>query len=182
LEDLLDFITAVGRLKRLPRTGWVDSGVEDPESVADHSFRTTFITMVLADLQGLDSERAMRIALLHDLAEAEMGDLTPEQKRSMGQEYIKEERGAIGRILSRLPEDIAEDYHALWEEFIRGSSPEAEIVAQADKLEMILQALEYEEEGVDPVRLNRFWHTDVGEGLPAELARAMMRKKRDVDV
>ena len=177
MKDLINFLKAVGRLKQIPRTGWVDSGVENPESVADHSFRTTFITMVLADLQGLDSERAMRIALLHDLAEAEMGDLTPEQKRNRGQAYIKEEREAIGRILSWLSESLAEDYHVLWEEFICGSSPEAEIVAQADKLEMLLQALEYEEEGVDPVRLSRFWHADVGEGLSAELARAIMKKR-----
>ena len=78
---LIEFISEVGRLKRLPRTGWVESGVPDPESVADHSFRVALLTLVLADLKGLDALKAVRMALIHDLGEAETGDLTPARRR-----------------------------------------------------------------------------------------------------
>jgi putative hydrolases of HD superfamily len=56
-----------GKLKELKRTGWVESEVSDPESVADHSYRVALLTMVLSDKEGLDTLKAVRISLLHDL-------------------------------------------------------------------------------------------------------------------
>ncbi|TET72873.1 HD domain-containing protein [Candidatus Bathyarchaeota archaeon] len=181
MEDIIEFLSNVGKLKEIPRTGWVESGVEEPESVADHSFRTAVLAMLLADLQGLDSGKAAKMALLHDLAEASTGDLTPEDKRQRGPAYLTEEEEAMGGLLSKLPRDVAARYKALWDEFRRGSSPEARVVAQADKVEMLLQASEYEGGGVDPSRLERFWHSMVGEGLASELLREI-RKKRKKDV
>ena len=72
MKDIIGFLRAVGRLKGLPRTGWLEAGVKRPESVAEHSYKTAVFAMVLADLQGLDAERAMRMALIYDLAEAEI--------------------------------------------------------------------------------------------------------------
>jgi len=170
----------VGRLKGLPRTGWMEAGVENPESVAEHSYRTAVLVMLLADLQGRDAEKAMRMALLHDLAEAETGDLTPAQKRSRGPAHALEEDDAMTRILSALPASLAERYRSLWDEYREAASPEAETVVQADRVEMMLQALEYEESGAEPSMLNRFWQGEVGDGVPSELVGAM-RKRRGVD-
>lgn len=178
MDGIIEFLRAVGRLKGLPRTGWLEAGVKNPESVAEHSHRTAVIAMVLADLQGQDAEKAMRMALLHDLAEAETGDLTPEQKRHRELDYMRDEEEAMTRILSILPKPLAERYRSLWGEYCMRASPEAETAVQADKLEMLLQALEYEEAGMDPLRLDRFWHTKVGGGLPSELVRMMMEKRR----
>jgi len=178
LGRLLEFFSKVGELKGLPRTGWVEAGIDEPESVADHCFRTSIIAMVLSDLQGHDTGRTIRIALLHDLAEIETGDLTPGQKRERGPSLMREEEGAVARLLSGLPVDLAERYMELWEELRAGASPEAEVVAHADKLEMVLQAMEYEEGGVSPGSLQRFWHADVGEGLPRELVGELMKKRR----
>lgn len=174
----MEFLRAVGRLKGLPRTGWLEAGVEDPESVAEHSYRVTILAMVLADLQELDAEKTMRMALLHDMAEGEMGDLTPEQKRRRGLVYSREEEEAIGHILSPLPENLAERYRIFWREHLEGTSREVETVAQADKLEMLLQALEYEEAGIDSSRLDRFWRTKVEGGPASELAKALMLIRR----
>src|SRR5262245_33825115 len=66
-----------GKLKRVRRKGWVDRGVVDAESVADHSYRLAVLAWAVARSRGLDADRAQRIALLHDLAEAEVGDETP---------------------------------------------------------------------------------------------------------
>ena len=66
----------------------------------------------------------------------------------------------------------------MWYELREASSPEAELVARADKAEMLLQASEYEEKGVDPARLERFWHSMVGDGLASELLREIRRRKR----
>ena len=178
MKDIMGFFRAAGRLKGLPRTGWLEAGVKRPESVAEHSYRTAVFAMVLADLQGLDAERAMRMALIHDLAEADTGDMTPEQKRRRGPAYKREEEAAMNRIFSKLPEPLAERYQLIWEEYREAASPEADIAVQADKVEMLLQALEYEEAGINPSRLDRFWHAEVGGGLPSELAVALMRRRR----
>ncbi len=179
---LLEFFSKVEELKGLPRTGWVEAGIGEPESVADHCFRTSIIAMVLSDLQGHDTVKAVRMALLHDLAEIETGDLTPGQKRERGPSLVIEEEGAVARLLSGLPGDLAERYMEFWEELREGASPEAEVVAHADKLEMVLQAMEYEEGGGSPRSLKRFWQADVGEGLPRELIGEMMKKRRSARV
>lgn len=181
MEGIIEFLRAVGRLKGLPRTGWLEAGVKDPESVAEHSFRMAVLAMILADLKGLDAERAMRMALLHDLAEAEIGDMTPGQKRRRGPAYARYEDEAMTQILSTLPKPLAERYRSLWEEYSNVVSSEAEITIQADKVEMLLQTLEYEEAGIDPSRLDHFWHAEVGSGLASELVEALMRKRRSRD-
>ncbi len=77
---LARFLRRVGRLKRLPRTGWLDRGVPpaDTESVADHSFRTALLAwLAAAGRPDLDRDRVLVLALLDDLAEAEAGDPPP---------------------------------------------------------------------------------------------------------
>ena len=69
MEGILEFLRAVGGLKGLTRRGWLEAGIKNPESVAEHSYRTAVLAMILADLQGLDAEKAIRMALLHDMAE-----------------------------------------------------------------------------------------------------------------
>lgn len=160
-DGLIDFIIEAGRLKRLPRTGWVESGVPDPESVADHSFRVALISLVLADAKGLDSLKAVRMALLHDLAEAETGDLTPVQKGVDPEAIKRAEDQAMGRLLDKLPEAIRGAYRAAWREFSEASTEEACLVRDADKLEMLMQASEYQREGCDRGKLMRFWHAEI---------------------
>jgi len=100
-DNLLDFLIVAGRLKTIPRTGWVDSGVGEPESVADHSFRTALAAMILSDSMGLDTCKVMRMALLHDLAEAETGDITPMMKMP---NHLELENEVMKTILGGLDE------------------------------------------------------------------------------
>ncbi|HEY9283293.1 MAG TPA: HD domain-containing protein, partial [Pyrinomonadaceae bacterium] len=77
---MLPILADLQRLKRLDRTGWVLRGLAPgAESVAAHSYGVAVAAMLLADLvraRGveLDVERVLRLALLHDLAEARTGD------------------------------------------------------------------------------------------------------------
>jgi putative hydrolase of HD superfamily len=160
-DGLIDFIVDAGRLKRLPRTGWVDSGVADPESVADHSFRVALIVMILSDAQKLDTLKAVRMALLHDLAEGEMGDLTPTQKGTDEAGFRRREDEAMGRLLTKLSADIGAVYSSAWLEFSEGKTTEARLVRDCDKLEMVIQASEYQRAGGDRGKLMRFWHAKI---------------------
>src|SRR4051812_24153074 len=78
LAAVARFFSIVGRLKRTARTGWLDRGVPpiEVESVADHTFRVALMAWLSAPMS-LDRDRVLKLALLHDLAEATTGDLTP---------------------------------------------------------------------------------------------------------
>ncbi len=156
-EYLLDFLLLAGKLKTLPRTGWVESGVESPESVADHSYRTALTAMVLSDELGLDTCRVMRMALLHDLAEAEIGDITPMMKQD---NHIEQENQTMEKILSQFSEPLRGLYWATWQEYQRSESLESVLVHDADKIDMVLQAYEYQCSSPNG-KLDRFWHAMV---------------------
>lgn len=142
IEGLLTILTAAGALKRLPRAGWVRVGLPDPESVADHSFRLAILAVLFGPRLGLNTEKLLRIALLHDLAEAQVGDLTPVDQVT-AEEKRTREMLAFAAIVAELPE--GEGLLDLWREYEDGASAEARIAQQLDKLEMALQALEYEQ-------------------------------------
>ena len=153
LQNVIRFLEIAGILKRIQRTGWVEVGIYRPESVADHSFRTAFLCMLYADMEALDSLKLLRMALIHDLPEAVIGDLMPSQKT---EETKKTEETAIHQILSILPEKQRENYLSVWREYQEGKTKEAKAVRQLEKIEMALQAKEYEKFGSASKSLERF--------------------------
>jgi putative hydrolase of HD superfamily len=153
--DINGLMWSAGRLKELKRTGWVVSGVSDPESVADHSYRVALLAMTLSDTKGLDTLKTVRMALLHDLAESKIGDLTPRQKPGNHGEIESE---AMGKILSELPEDVRKLYLEAWNEYQLNETREARLVHNVDKIERLTQAKEYETKGS---KLDQFWETEI---------------------
>ena len=158
-EEIVEFLQMAGRLKRIRRAGWISwVGIENPESVADHSYRSVLIAMCIADLKGMDAEKLMRMLLLHDIHEAIIGDYDYFAKKQIGEHEVKKrEFEAIRRILEVLPEKFKRKYLSLWNEFEERKTLEAKIARQIDQLEMIFQALEYEKEGYDKEKLDVFW-------------------------
>ncbi len=155
-EGLVDFLKMTGRLKREPRRGWVlKAGVSNPESVADHTFRLVLLSMVLGDLRGLNTEKMMKLAVIHDLGESLIGDITPEDKDKVESKEL-DEVNAINEVFSHLPDNLRESYSRLWTELGTSSSAEAKLVHDADKLEMALQASEYIGEGYSKEMLSEF--------------------------
>jgi putative hydrolase of HD superfamily len=153
LQDIAKFLEITGVLKRTPRTGWVDVGVYQPESVADHTFRTSVFCMLYADMEALDPLKLLRMALIHDLPEAIIGDLMPSQKTA---ETKENEENAMNRMLNLLPKMQRENYLAVWNEYQEGKTREAKAVRQIEKIEMALQAKEYEKFGSTKEKLERF--------------------------
>ena len=152
-------------LKQLPRTGWLLAGVAPVESVAEHSYGVAFLTLLLADTinddwaaaglsKPLAVERALRLALLHDLAESLLTDLPKRSSELLGSQvkHDAEER-AMRDLLADLPH--GGDYLALWQEYDAALTPEARLVKDADKLEMVHQARRYEARG--QTNLDEFW-------------------------
>lgn len=144
MRNLLNFFHIAGKLKDIERSGWKLHKVKNPESVADHSWRTALMTLVLAKRLGLDENKAVKLALLHDLAEAVIGDYMPDEV-SLEQKHF-EEKAAIHKLFEKLGTDEKE-LIGLWEDFEFQKSREGKLVKEVDKLEMALQAKEYEKEG-----------------------------------
>ncbi|WNG43321.1 HD domain-containing protein [Archangium minus] len=145
---LIEAYFELNHLKQLFRQGWLRVGLsrERCESVAEHSFGVALLCLFLADsyFPEADATKVVRIALLHDLGEAYVGDITPHDKVSR-EEKLQRERDAVERILAKLPRGA--EYLALWEEYEHGTSFEARLVRQVDRLEMGLQATIYEHQG-----------------------------------
>lgn len=147
-QDYLDFFKIVGKSKRLPRTGWVREKVKDPESAAEHSFRVSVFSMILADKLKVHKDKLMKMALIHDLGEAITGDIVWIRWGVLDlKAREKKETEEIKGVVS-LFSDIegGKEYINIFEEMTLRSTKEAKVFWQIDKLEMALQALEYEQE------------------------------------
>jgi len=138
----LEFFLTAGRLKGERRKGWVVKlGMKDPESVADHSYRTALMAMLYSDLRGLDTLKVLKMALIHDLPEALVGDTIPGERTRRRKQVL--EPAAMKKILAGMPPEVRGEYWRIWLEFSQGKTSEAKLVRQVDKLEMAVQAFEY---------------------------------------
>lgn len=151
---LVDFVRFFDRLSALPRTGWLLRGVTDAESIAEHSFGVALVTMLLVDearARGveIDGERALRMALLHDAAEAFTGDVPMPAKTAALRAALSDAEGDL------LASELSAPELALWREAEACESLEARVVKAADKLQMLVKALIYEDQGRG--RLDAFW-------------------------
>ena len=142
VDGPLEVLSIFSRLKQTKRTGWVMRGVENPESISDHCFRVAMFGMYLAlEDPSLDLNKVVKMGLVHDCGESIVGDVTP------CEHHISEalKSGNEDKALWRLDEMGGKEIlYPLWREFEDGKTPEAAAVKQLDKLEMILQAVEYE--------------------------------------
>jgi putative hydrolases of HD superfamily len=142
--DITGFLYEIGLLKRYPRTGWLLAGVPAPESVAEHSFRASVTASVLAVMEGADPQRAAFLAMWHDSQETRTTDLPHLTKRyvaASANEQVTQDQ------VRPLPGTIADVISAAVSEYEVAETLEARCARDADKLECLLQAREYEDQG-----------------------------------
>jgi putative hydrolase of HD superfamily len=181
-DALLRFFHLAGRLKETPRAGWALRGIADPESVAEHSHRAALLALVLAPRAEppLDVARCVAMALVHDLAEALVGDITPFDGVG-SDEKLRREEEAMQR-LAALAGD--EGLLGLWREYAAAATPEARFVKELDRLETVLQASEYGARGsAGHGSLDEFWDAAAAR-LSSAGTRALLdalRRERDGD-
>jgi putative hydrolase of HD superfamily len=145
LQGITKYLYEIGHLKYVKRSGWWRMGVRDPESVAEHSYRTAIIGYVLASLEGANPEKTASMCLFHDTAEARINDLHWVAKRYL---HTKEsEQAALSEQIDQLPQNIAKKIRDFASEYKERSSLESQIAHDADLLECLLQSREYEMQG-----------------------------------
>jgi putative hydrolase of HD superfamily len=139
-RNIAKYFFECGELKREKRTGWWYAGVKNPESVAEHSWRTAIIAYVLAVKEGIDPEKAASAALFHDLLEARLGD-----RHKVSTHYLKTPKKVEKRIQHEQAERLAETGRLVLQLL---EDPKLRVVVKdADYLECCVQAKEYQDIG-----------------------------------
>lgn len=159
-DSLIGLGEAVQRLKRVPRTGWLLRGIPhgEAESVAAHSCGVGLIALALVETMAepLDLGRLLAICLLHDLAEAILGDWPgPVARYLPSGAKVEAEARALDELLQGLP--FADRWLSLWQEYQSAATIEGKVARDADKLDMLLQAAAYETAGRRG--LDEFWQS-----------------------
>jgi putative hydrolase of HD superfamily len=145
-KELLNYIAETGMLKHVRRSGWSVLGIKDAETVAEHSFRCAVIGYILACMENISPYKVMMMSLFNDIHEARITDL-----HKMAQRYLPGFREAEDRAFREqidcLPDKMKRELADMREEYTGQSTSESIIARDADILECLIQAKEYEEQG-----------------------------------
>jgi len=187
---MLSTLIELQRLKRLDRTGWTLRGLPNgTESVAAHSFGVGVTAMLLADKltgQGIavDTEKILRIALLHDWAEVRVGDMPRIATSYFGSDVRKQaETAAFADVVN----DLEGRYVDLYDDYERRDSLEARLVKAADVLDLLIQVLALERAGARG--LDEFWEVaenpefnleDDAERIVLELLQSILKARSEL--
>ena len=152
--SLLTFFIKISGLQRLQRTGWVRAGIRDPEKVSGHMFRMGIMAILLEDEEADGDERILGgssviVSILHDMAECIIGDITPsDQKNMKPAEKHEMEVAAMKSLVKDLP--CSTHTREMFDGFMRYENQaegdkEAHLTKDLDRFDMVVQAMEYEE-------------------------------------
>lgn len=164
-KDIIKLFKSTNTMKYLPRSGWLLRGIKNCESVSDHSYQVVFISLILGyylkdkhDIK-INMEKLLSIAALHDIGESLITDIPEPALRFSGSKSNFEEN-AINELFDNF--EFKDKFIALWKEFEYRESNEGIIVKIADKIDMLIQAYQYNLHGFK--NLKEFW--DFGKSNP----------------
>lgn len=149
-QDIFKLFKDIHNLKR---TGWLNHNISNPESVAEHTYSVTLMSLLLTP-ENIDKDKAVNMALLHDIQETLTGDYTPEDNITP-QEKAQKELQAIKKIAKSLEEP---EIFALFEEFEAKTSKESRWVKDLDHLDAVLLASYYDQQKRAPQTLLPEFH------------------------
>ncbi len=137
----IEFLFEIGTLRNMDR-GWKQHLAMNCASDLEHSFRVALLALMLARREGAkDEEKILKMALVHDLAEARVSDHSYMQKV-----YVQadEARAAEDLFRGTMLDDLRSK---ILHEFEERQTIEAKIVKDADNLDIDLELKELEEAG-----------------------------------
>lgn len=175
LEGILVFIKKAENLKNTLRYSFTSNGSQ--ESSAEHSWRLSLLVMMCAGaFPGLNLERALKLAIIHDLPEAICGD-TPAIYQEEYATKATKERNALSEIIQSLMVETQNNIIELWEEYENATTEEAKYVKCLDKLETLIQ----HNQGINPIEFNYEFNITYGNELVAD-NKIFSKLKQMIDV
>jgi putative hydrolase of HD superfamily len=145
LDAQFAFLNEADRLKSVLRATTLVDGSR-PENSGEHSWHLALYALVLADQAGpgVDINRVIRMLLIHDLVEIDVGDVPIHSANGAAHasdETVAAEAKAADRIFGLLPEDLGRDLRALWEEFEAAVTPDAVFAKSLDRVQPVMANL-----------------------------------------
>lgn len=141
-------------------------GIKDPETTAEHTFRMTIVAWILGSFKKLNTEKVIKMALVHDLCEVYVGDITPydgllpkdkkerydfvrkwphlseKEKKKRYHQKLNKEKKSLEKLIKSLPRESKEEILDLWQDYESGKSKEGRFVCQIDRAENLIEALD----------------------------------------
>lgn len=145
MKKIINYFFEINNLKRIKRSGSWIAGIKDPDTIAEHAFRTAQMGYIIAELEKVDSNKVLLMCLFHDNAEVRIGDHHKIMARYI--DTNKAEKQAFKDQVQDLPELIGNKIENAFCEFNKKESKEAIVSKDADLLELAMQAKEYLELG-----------------------------------
>ncbi|KAF4511672.1 hypothetical protein G6O67_003445 [Ophiocordyceps sinensis] len=158
----LAFFHMIERLKTTKREGWRRLGIIGGESIADHMYRMSIVAMLAPPTLAprLDMAKCIKMCLVHDMAELLVGDITPvdgvakpEKNRREAQTMDFLTRDLLGAVDGGA---AGAELRAIWQEYEDSKTLDSHFVHDVDKMELLLQMLEYEKRGNGAIDLGEF--------------------------
>jgi putative hydrolases of HD superfamily len=169
MEGIIHFLFKVNKLKETVRTGWIIWRIKNPETIAEHIFRVSFLSYLLGWKKNYNIGRIIKTALSHDLCEVYAGDVTPlfyyqnldikrkkdreilmkgirltkEEKEKMSKIKFENEKKSLLKLIDQLDESIKHEILFRWLDYEKGISAEGRFTRQVDWIENLIQSLEY---------------------------------------
>ncbi len=142
MQNFFKFLKNVEKLKQEVRHSWTGNKNRQ-ESVAEHSWLMSLMVIIFVSKlksKKVDTLKALKMAIIHDLAEALTGDIPAQEISKRKEDKTKNEIKAIKKILKDLPfKDVRRELRNLWEEYEKGESNESKLVRMIDKTEVLVQ-------------------------------------------
>lgn len=140
------FLNEADRLKSVLRATTLCDGSRR-ENSGEHSWHLALYAMVLADqaAPGVDITRVIRMLLIHDLVEIDVGDVPIHSANGQAHASVETqaaEQRAADRIFGLLPPDQARDFRALWDEFEAAETPDAIFAKSLDRVQPVMANLQ----------------------------------------
>jgi putative hydrolase of HD superfamily len=146
LDQQFSFLNEADRLKSVLRATTLCDGSRR-ENSGEHSWHLALYALVLADqaAPGVDISRVIKMLLIHDLVEIDVGDVPIHSANGMAHgstDVQQAESRAADRIFGLLPDDQGHALRALWDEFEAAITPEAIFAKSLDRVQPVMANLQ----------------------------------------
>jgi putative hydrolase of HD superfamily len=177
MKPITNFLFELAQLRRIKHEGWRFAGIDNPESVGDHSLRAAQIAYFLAKLEKHeDPYKVVTMVVFHDIGECRVGDI-----HKIANRYITgvNEEQAVRDQTQDLPNDMSDDIVDMWKQTEEKSSHAGLIAKDSDLLEQALMAKEYISQGHLACQ---DWIDTVEQRLNTDSAKKLLEELKDADV
>ncbi len=183
LEQQIAFIMEIDKLKQVYRQTFLMDGSRK-ENDAEHSWHLAVMAMLLTEHANdgrLNILHIIKMVLIHDLVEIDAGDTYLFDDQA-AQDKAEREQRAADRLFNLLPDDQAQEFRALWDEFEAKNTPEAKFATSLDRMQPLLhnyhtQGKSWQQHGVTSEQvLQRAAEIATGSSVLWEYARRLIHQ------